>query len=311
MTDGLLLLIIFVTSFAAVALTAHALQQSFDHKRRSGRNIRTAAETGLMPGTEAVAAADRVASNFDALSENNQPRALDTRLLRAGFPGAEAVTTFRRLRLAGVALAFSVAALTGYALMSIPTLVPVLGLGLAGAGVAYVVAGAVLDHLVASNQRQFKHLFPDFLDLLIVCVDTGLSLEAAIERVAAEFNKNNSVFGQYLSIINLEVRAGRPIHAALQNFAARTNIDEAKELATLFRQSQELGSSIIASLRAYSRQMRQMRMIRAEEKANELPIKMLLPLAGFLFPVNLIIVLVPVMIRIMGMFVNLTPGGAP
>ena len=57
MTDGLLLLIIFVTSFAAVALTAHALQQSFDHKRRSGRNIRTAAETGLMPGTEAVAAA--------------------------------------------------------------------------------------------------------------------------------------------------------------------------------------------------------------------------------------------------------------
>jgi tight adherence protein C len=195
--------------------------------------------------------------------------------------------------------------------MSIPTLVPVLALGLAGAGVAYVVAGAVLDHLVASNQRQFKHLFPDFLDLLIVCVDTGLSLEAAIERVAAEFNKNNSVFGQYLSIINLEVRAGRPIHAALQNFAARTNIDEAKELATLFRQSQELGSSIIASLRAYSRQMRQMRMIRAEEKANELPIKMLLPLAGFLFPVNLIIVLVPVMIRIMGMFVNLTPGGAP
>src|SRR3990167_1017084 len=173
------------------------------------------------------------------------------------------------------------------------------------------LAGAVLDHLVASNQRQFKHLFPDFLDLLIVCVDTGLSLEAAIERVAAEFNKNNSVFGQYLSIINLEVRAGRPIHAALQNFAARTNIDEAKELATLFRQSQELGSSIIASLRAYSRQMRQMRMIRAEEKANELPIKMLLPLAGFLFPVNLIIVLVPVMIRIMGMFVNLTPGGAP
>ena len=82
-------------------------------------------------------------------------------------------------------------------------------------------------------------------------------------------------------------------------------------LATLFRQSQELGASVAKTLRVFSREMRQKRLIRAEEKANSLPIKMLFPLAAFLFPVNLIIVLVPVMIQIMKMFLTMTPGGQP
>jgi tight adherence protein C len=310
MSEAVLLLIVFVSVFAAVALTGFALSQVLGRKRLMGRDITSAAATGLIQGPEQAARADNAVNSFDVLSAPHAARSLETRLLHAGFPGAETVAIFRRLRALSMLLAFAVLALVSHAMSPDGTrLLEGLAFGTVGAGLTYVGAGAVLDHLVTRNQRQFRHLFPDFLDLLIVCVDTGLTIESAIERVATEFNKNNSVFGQYLSIINLEVRAGRHIHTALQNFAARTNIEEAKELAMLFRQSQELGASIIVSLRAYSKQMRQIRMIRAEEQANELPVKMLLPLAGFLFPVNLIIVLVPVLIRILGMFVTLSPGG--
>ena len=110
-----------------------------------------------------------------------------------------------------------------------------------------------------------------------------------------------------MAIVSLEVRAGRPLRDALKNFADRINVEEAMSLAILFKQSEELGSSITKTLRTYSAEMRAKRMIRAEEKANSLPIKMLFPLAFFMFPTNLIIVLVPIIISILKIFLQLTP----
>ena len=136
-----------------------------------------------------------------------------------------------------------------------------------------------------------------------------MSIEAAIDRVAREFLQTQPVFGIHLAIVSLEVRAGRPLHEALNNLASRINLDEARTMAVLFRQSQELGASIIKTLRVYSQEMRQMRLLRAEEKANVLPVKMLLPLAAFLFPVNLVMVLVPSLMRIVEMLTTMTPGG--
>ena len=100
------------------------------------------------------------------------------------------------------------------------------------------------------------------------------------------------------------MRAGRPLHEALTNFAFRVRLEEARTLSTLFRQSQELGASVVRTLRTYSKEMRQMRLLRAEEKANALPIKMLFPMAAFLFPVNLIIVIVPILWTFLASFKN-------
>jgi tight adherence protein C len=97
------------------------------------------------------------------------------------------------------------------------------------------------------------------------------------------------------------------LHEALLNFSDRVRLEEARTLATLFRQSQELGASVVKTLRSFSHEMRQVRLIKAEEKANSLPIKMLFPLAAFLFPVNLIIVVVPILIVVMRMFMSLAP----
>jgi len=136
-----------------------------------------------------------------------------------------------------------------------------------------------------------------------------MSIEAAIDRVAHEFLATKPSFGQHLAIISLEVRAGRPMHEALNNFADRIHLEEARTLSVLFRQSLELGSSVIKTLRVFSKEMRQKRLIMAEEKANALPVKMLFPMAGFLFPVNLIIVLVPIMMQIIELFSTMSPAG--
>ncbi|WP_246684352.1 type II secretion system F family protein [Mesorhizobium sp. B2-6-5] len=177
-----------------------------------------------------------------------------------------------------------------------------------GGGFVFFIAGVVLERMGVAKEKAYRRVFPDFMDMLIVCVDSGLSVEAAADRVAREFMSTRPDFGLHLTIMMLEVRGGRRLRDALTNLATRLRIDEARSLAVLFRQSEELGSSVTKSLRVYSKEMRQMRILRAEEKANALPVKMLFPLAVFLFPLSLIIVLVPIMMRVVSMLKVMTPG---
>jgi len=103
----------------------------------------------------------------------------------------------------------------------------------------------------------------------------------------------------------LEVRGGRRLRDALSNLADRLGIDEAKSLSVLFRQSEELGASVTKTLRVFSQEMREKRMISAEEKANALPLKMLFPLALFLFPISILIVAVPIIMKVVGVLQSL------
>lgn len=243
---------------------------------------------------------------FDVTKTKNKD-AIEFRLIRAGFFNPTAPRTFQRVR-AIVALAVFI--LFAYFVTKMfPEITPAMALVMAAvsSGVSFILVNAYLDRLGKIRQTSYRKLFPDFMDLLIVCVDAGLSIEAAIDRVMREFLNTNRDFGMHLAIISLEVRAGRALRDALSNFADRINVEEARSLAILFKQSEELGSSITKTLRTYSSEMRVARMIRAEEKANSLPVKMLFPLALFLFPTNLIIVIVPVGITIVQMFIQLAP----
>ena len=148
------------------------------------------------------------------------------------------------------------------------------------------------------------------MDTLIVCVDAGMSVEAAIDRVSKEFLKSSSRdFGLHLAIMMLEVRGGRRLRDSLSLFAKRLRIEEAQALAVLFRQSEELGSSVTKTLRVFSQEMRDKRMIRAEEKANALPFKMLFPLAAFLFPISVLIIAIPTLMRVLNVLKSLAGQG--
>jgi tight adherence protein C len=148
-------------------------------------------------------------------------------------------------------------------------------------------------------QQRYRIAFPDMLDLLVVCVDAGLSLEAALERISGEIMRQSYELGMNLRLMSAERRAGRSTIDALDGFAKRIGLDEARALAGLLRQSIELGTDVAEALRVFSDEMRDRRMLRAEERANQLPVKMVAPLGLFIFPVILMVAMVPVAIRLL------------
>jgi tight adherence protein C len=147
--------------------------------------------------------------------------------------------------------------------------------------------------------QQYRLVFPDLLDLLVVCVDSGLSLEAALDRITGEMVKQNRSLGLNLMMMGAEMRAGRSTIDALNSLADRLDLDEARSFVLVLRQSVELGSDVAESLRIFSDEMRDKRMMRAEESANKLPVKMVAPLGLFIFPVILMVVMLPLALRVM------------
>ena len=135
--------------------------------------------------------------------------------------------------------------------------------------------------------------------MLVVCTDAGLSLDAAFTRIQPEIAKQSRAMGINLIFLGAETRAGRSTADALGTFADRLNIDEARAFVIMLRQSLELGTDIGDALRVFSDEMRTKRLLRAEETANKLPVKMVMPLGGFIFPVILTLVLFPVIIKLL------------
>jgi len=149
-----------------------------------------------------------------------------------------------------------------------------------------------------SLQTQYRVGFPDALDLMVICVEAGLGLDAAIARIGQELVGAHRRLGENFALMAAEMRAGSTRRDVLRNLSDRLGIDEVRSLATLLTQSEELGTSIADALRVYSEEMRTRRMMTAELKANALSVKLSIPLALFVFPVIMTIILLPVVIRI-------------
>jgi tight adherence protein C len=164
--------------------------------------------------------------------------------------------------------------------------------------VAILGADAYLSRRQRILSEEYRRSFPDLLDLLTVCVDAGLSLEAAMDRVNDHIAKQNRELGLNLMMVTAETRAGRSTVEALESFSDRVGLDEARSLVLVLRQSIELGSDISGALHVFSDEMRSKRLMRAEEAANKLPVKMTLPMGLFIFPVILLVILFPIAIRL-------------
>ena len=147
--------------------------------------------------------------------------------------------------------------------------------------------------------EQCRKGFPDMMDLLVACLESGLGLDAALLRVSEEIKGRYPVLYTNLDIMNLEIRTGRLRHDAMMNFANRINLDAAKALTLMLKQAEDMGSSIGKALRVFSEDMRAKRMLIAEEKAMALSAKLTVPLILFIFPTIMAILLVPASLRIM------------
>jgi tight adherence protein C len=229
--------------------------------------------------------------------DSDDTKALRRRLIQAGIFDPRAVGYFFVLRTGlAVGVAFAVFAF-----------LPMLVENGSNSFWAFVGAGGVLgylgpsfylDKLIGRCRQEYRSGFPDFMDLLVVCADAGLSMEAALERVGRELADSYPRLSANIHMANLEIRAGRTMSEALEHFGDRLGLEEVRAFATLIQQSDELGSSITDALRVYSDDMRHKRLSRAEEKAYSLPAKLALPMMLCIFPVLFVVILLPVFVRI-------------
>ena len=167
------------------------------------------------------------------------------------------------------------------------------------AGIAgYIAPSMYIDRRIKARKAEHQAGFPDFMDLLVVCADAGLSMEASLERVGRELGDSYPSLTANIHMANLEIRAGRTMAEALEHLGDRLGVEEARSFATLIQQSAELGSSITEALRVYSDDMRHKRLSRAEEKAYSLPAKLAVPMMVCIFPVLFVVILLPVIVRL-------------
>jgi tight adherence protein C len=156
----------------------------------------------------------------------------------------------------------------------------------------------VLRQKADKRKEKILEALPDGLDLLVICVESGMGLDSAINRVAQELKLSSPFLSDEFHFMNLELRAGKQRDEALRNLALRTNLDEINSLTTLLIQTDKFGTSMADALRVYSDSFRVERQQRAEEKAAKLPVKMLFPLIFFIFPALFVVILGPATINI-------------
>src|SRR3954469_6776923 len=228
---------------------------------------------------------------------------LRSRLMQAGFYAREAPVIFLGVKAVALAVA------TGAVVLTLPAMIGHKGGNLFALGLAVAFALAALygpDFVLKSRrtnrEREYSDGFPDLLDLLVASVEAGLSLDAAVTRVTEELARRYPNLTIHLRFLVLELRAGRARKEAWSAFADRLGIDDARALATMLRQAEEMGTSLGETLSVFSSDMRSKRMLRAEEKALGLSAKLTVPLILFIFPALLGALMLPAVARLMHVF---------
>ncbi len=280
-------------------VVANAVRQRQEMRRRAGGDGTHSGASAKPPDKQKVRSFDHVVSFIEANlgGDARQNRVLRLQLIQAGFFDQRAVALYFGARL-GMALLFGVGGLLGLPFLFGDNL-PSIWMWTAAMGViGYLAPTFYLKRRIAARVTQHRSGFPDFMDLMVVCAEAGLSMEAAIERIARELVEGYPSLAENLYMVSLEIRAGKPFAEALERMGERLGIEEATMLATLLQQSAELGTSLSHSLRVYSDEMRNKRLSRAEEKAYSLPAKLTVPLILFVFPVLLFVLMLPVVIRV-------------
>jgi tight adherence protein C len=239
---------------------------------------------------------DYTTRHYEGGADTGDKRQLRQRLLQAGFLDPRAVAFFFIGRLAAAFVFGGLGFLCAPFVMSGGGGMEWMAAWVAGLA-GYFVPNVYVNRRIAARQTEHRAGFPDFMDLLVVCADAGLSMEAALDRVGRELGDSYPSLSANIYMTTLEMRAGRTLSEALEHFGDRLGLEEARSFATLLQQSEELGSSLTEALRVYSDDMRHKRMSRAEEKAYSLPAKLSVPLMICIFPVILLVIMLPVYVR--------------
>ncbi len=219
------------------------------------------------------------------------------------LPGFLVAKVFLALLLPALLLAFG--GFMGAQALSAPALTGLVLL----CGVGYYIPNMVLNFKVSAREREIQEAMPDAIDLLTICVEAGLGIDAAMRKTGSELSLRSPALAEELDLVVLELQVGASRETAMHNFSMRTGVEDVGVFVTILLQSEHFGSNMADSLRIHSETMRDKRMQRAEEIAAKIPIKLLFPTLFFIFPSIFIVLLGPAAISIFRTLLPSLAGG--
>lgn len=301
-TQILLLIVLFVAIVMAVIGVGGLFARRDPVERRLAFGASEAAVAGSQGMSVRQLNYQRKASKLEDYvtpKDESERSRVRLRFARAGYRRASAIRTYYVLR-AGLGFGLSLtiallAPLLSRALAIESIIVLTLLFGLAG----FYLPTLWVARRIRRRQREIQEAFPDALDMLLVCVEAGHGLDAALNRVAEEVGPAHPVLGEELTIVGLELRAGKGRGEVLRDLARRVGVDEVSAFVTVLIQSDQFGTSIGDALRVYASEMRAKRMLRAEEMANKLPVKLALATIACTIPPVLLILAGPSLVMAM------------
>lgn len=236
---------------------------------------------------------EKIANDDDATS-TKRANLLQT----AGFYNPSAQTFYYASRLAlSIVLASATASFLLFGPFTLEPAAIIAAVTFAGA-IGYFFPLLYMISRIQERKLKFSDGLPDAMDMLLICLESGLSFPASMNKVARELRDVHPVVSEHFEIATLEFQAGRKRSEALRNLAIRVDLPEVTSITTMIIQSDQLGTSLTRALKAAADDMRRDRMLKAEEKANALPAKMSVPLVLFIFPTLFCIIMVPVVVKI-------------
>ncbi len=299
------LALIFLTVFvvALVVLTQFTPKPLQDRLQilKTGRDEKSgnAVKTEVSPWLGKIVELAKPVAQLSVPKEGWENSTLRIHFMNAGYRSETAPTIFF---LAKTLLTFTLPALVVLYIVisgtSIKDNSSLLFYIVVAAALGYFLPNVFLERRIAYRKREIFESFPDAMDLIIVCVESGLGLDAALARVSEEVHMISPVLSEELHLINLELRAGSSRERALRNLALRTGVEDIDTLVAMLVQSDRFGTSIAQALRVHAENLRTKRRLRAEEAAAKIALKLLFPLIFFIFPSMLLVLLGPAIISI-------------
>jgi len=223
------------------------------------------------------------------------------RLIRAGYRNESAVKVFYGMKVLMPLLLVIIAVVTGLAHALSPFFVYAMALGL-----GFLAPDFWLGRQITKRQKAITRGLPDVLDLLVICIEAGLSLDQATARTSVELLNAQPALCDELNVVVLEQRAGRPRADAWKHLAERTGVESLRNMVSMLVQSEQLGTSIAKTMRVHADTLRTQRVQQVEEQAAKTSVKLVFPLVFFIFPALFLVVLGPAVLVMIDSFKALT-----
>lgn len=295
-----MLLLIVLLTFGCLALAVMSIYLKFAQPTRvvNARLESIDPSLTLVENNPVTVMAERVVEPLNRIVPISAFEAakLQKQLLQAGYRSPDATTAFRAIQIT--------------LLIALPTFVATLCFildrplnnffiwGIIGAGFGFYLPRYVVRKKIVARQRRITWALADSMDLMVVAVEAGLGLNAALNRVGDELKVLHPDMHQEIELVNLEIRVGRGREEALRNLAERTGVDDIRSFVALLIQADRYGSSIAKAVRIFAESLRNKRRQRAEQASQKAALKLLFPLTLFLFPVIIMVVLGPALLNL-------------